>query len=91
MWNNTLTHETPDDDEFYIGESRATIDRRASRNDTYRYGVAYRRSDERVGDEWNTFSLIDPHLRRSKVGSFTLYLSTPPSRFSMLLPFPSQK
>ena len=58
VWNNTLTHETPDDDEFYIGESRATIDRRASRNDTYRYGVAYRRSDERVGDEWNTFSLI---------------------------------
>lgn len=58
VWNNTLTHETPEDDEFYIGESRATIDRRASRNDTYRYGVAYRRSDERVGDEWSTFSLI---------------------------------
>jgi translocation and assembly module TamA len=57
-WNNTLTHETPDDDEYYIGESRATIDRRASRNDTYRYGVAYRRSDERVGEEWTTFSLI---------------------------------
>lgn len=58
VWNNTLTYETPGTDEFYIGESRATIDRRASRNDTYRYGVAYRRSDERVGDEWNTFSLI---------------------------------
>lgn len=58
VWNNTLTHETPDDDEFYIGESRATIDRRASRHDTYRYGVAYRRSDERVGEQWSTYSLI---------------------------------
>lgn len=58
VWNNTLTHETPEDDEFYIGESRATIDRRASRHDTYRFGVAYRRSDERVSDVWNTFSLI---------------------------------
>ncbi|WP_028670709.1 autotransporter assembly complex protein TamA [Saccharospirillum impatiens] len=58
VWNNSLTHETPENDEFYIGESRATIDRRASRNDTYRYGIAYRRSDERVGDEWETFSLI---------------------------------
>jgi translocation and assembly module TamA len=58
VWNNSLTHETPEDDEFYIGESRATIDRRASRNDTYRYGIAYRRSDERVVDDWETFSLI---------------------------------
>lgn len=60
VWNNTLTHETPEDDEYYIGESRATINRQASREDTYRYGIAYRRTDEYVSaeDEWTTFSLL---------------------------------
>lgn len=57
-WNNTFSHETPEDEEYYIGESRATIDRQASRRDLYRYGLAYRRTDERVGDDWATYSLL---------------------------------
>ena len=57
-WNNSLTHETPGEDEYYIGESRATIDRQASRRDTYRYGIAYQRSDERENDDWDTHSLL---------------------------------
>ncbi|WP_162824653.1 autotransporter assembly complex protein TamA [Saccharospirillum mangrovi] len=56
--NNSASHETPEDDEYYIYESRATIDRRASSRDTYSYGLAYRRSDERVDGEWSTFSLV---------------------------------
>ncbi|MHA7880633.1 MAG: autotransporter assembly complex protein TamA [Saccharospirillum sp.] len=55
-WANTLAYETPSGAEYYLGESRATISRQASSNDTYRFGIAYRRSDERVGDEWDTFS-----------------------------------
>lgn len=55
-WSNTLAYETPSGAEYYLGESRAIISRQASRNDTYSFGLAYRRSDERVGDDWNTFS-----------------------------------
>lgn len=55
-WSNTLAYETPSGAEYYLGESRAILSRRASTNDTYRFGIAYRRSDERVGDDWNTFS-----------------------------------
>ena len=58
VWNNTVSHETPEDKEYYTGESRATINRQASREDTYRYGIAYRRTDEQVDDEWSTFSLL---------------------------------
>ncbi|GGX43346.1 autotransporter assembly complex protein TamA [Saccharospirillum salsuginis] len=58
VWNNTVSHETPEDKEYYSGESRATINRQASREDTYRYGIAYERIDEKVNDKWNTFSLL---------------------------------
>jgi len=58
VWNNTVSHETPEDKEYYSGESRATINRQASREDTYRYGIAYERIDEKVNDEWDTFSLL---------------------------------
>lgn len=57
-FNNSVVHETPENEEYYIYESRATIDRRASSRDTYSYGLAYRRSDERVDDEWDSFSLV---------------------------------
>lgn len=57
-WDNTVSHETPADEEYYIAESRATISRQASPTDTYSYGIAYRRSDERKGDEWDSFSLL---------------------------------
>lgn len=55
-WSNTLAYETPSGAEYYLGESRAILSRQASSNDTYSFGIAYRRSDERVGEDWNTFS-----------------------------------
>lgn len=67
--NNSVTHEEPENEEYYIYESRATIDRRASSRDTYSYGLAYRRSDERVDDEWNTFSLARVPLAYEYDGS----------------------
>ncbi|PTY37882.1 hypothetical protein BGP77_15555 [Saccharospirillum sp. MSK14-1] len=67
--NNTVTHETPDNEEYYIYESRATIDRQASSRDTYSYGLAYRHSDERVGDDWETFSLARVPLAYEYDGS----------------------
>lgn len=59
-WENTVTHRTPPDSESYIAESRATVSRRASRTDTYSFGIGYKRSDERerANDEWESFSLL---------------------------------
>ncbi|MFG1495423.1 BamA/TamA family outer membrane protein [Saccharospirillum sp. HFRX-1] len=56
--DNSFVHETPENGETYKYLSSATIDRQASSRDTYSYGIAYQRSDERVDDNWDSFSLV---------------------------------
>lgn len=58
VWDNTVSHDTLGDNEYYEGESRATISRQASPTDTYSYGVAYSRKDEREDDRWKEYSLL---------------------------------